>query len=86
MTNHNVVFNDRERVYADRLRGTDEIQDEEKIQLGEANTSNDEAENMNSEAYFLVGRLKIANSVEEPEVSVIHFNEGVKYYWRGCVC
>ena len=62
MTNHNVVFNDRKRVQADRLRGTDEIQDEETIYLGEANTtSNDEAENMNSEVDFLVGRLKIAN-------------------------
>ena len=36
------------RLHPDRLRGTDEIQDEEKIQLGEANTSNDEVEpNMN---------------------------------------
>ena len=38
---------------------------------------------MNSED-FLASRLKIANSVEES--SVIYFSEGIKYYWRGCVC
>ena len=40
----NVVLNNRVR---DHLQGTDEIQDEETIQLGEANTNNNEAENMN---------------------------------------
>ena len=61
----NVVFNDRVRLRADRFRGTDEIQDKEAIWFGEANTSNDEVENMNSEDFLARGRLKIANSVEE---------------------
>ena len=48
----NVVLNDRVPLHPDHLQGTDEIQDEETIQLGEANTSNDEAENMNSEDFY----------------------------------
>ena len=51
--------------------------------MGEGNTSNDEVENMNSED-FLAGR-PVENSVrilgmQSKKVSVIHFNEGVKYY------
>ena len=81
----NVIFNDIVRLHVDRLRETDEIQDEETIYLGEANTSNDEIENMNSEDFLACGRLKIVNSVEE-SCSIIHFSEEVKYYWRVCVC
>ena len=61
----NVVFIDTARLHADRLRGTDEIQDKRKKQFSwEKQTNNVEVENMNSED-FLASKLKIANSVEE---------------------
>ena len=50
----NVVFNDRERIHADRLQGTDEIQEKKQFSW-EKSKRTLEVENINSED-FLAGR------------------------------
>ena len=62
-------LNDTVRLHADRLQGTDEIQDQETIYFGEANTSNDEVENMNRD--ILAGRpAENCEFTESKKVSV----------------
>ena len=55
----NVFFNDRVRLHADRLRGTNEIQSRRRNNLvGRIkHTGNNEAENMNSEDFYRTDRI-----------------------------
>ena len=76
----NVVFDDRERVHADRLQGTDEIQEKKKISWEKQTQVMTKLRTLTVKTSCFSQQTGWKLRIQSKKVSVIHFSEGVKYY------
>ena len=73
-------------VHADHLRGTGEIQDEEKFSCEKQTQVMTRLRTWTASEDFKFYPADWILQIQLKKVSVIHFSEGVNtYYWRGCI-